>query len=384
MNQEIIEKIEQVSTNDGIITIYKKNNFPTNLGIYENNKKSGLWIEYYDNGQIKNEGMYKNDIKDGLWTEYNYVQNISTIKSLDSLVNNKTLWACCNHGEPMGHMMYYNENGEIINQKFINEKISQDTSYMVTFIDFDTFNESVITVSNQSIRKNLNLNQWQAVECHMNGCIDCMGNAIEGCFQEKKGDILIDEEWGNLFSDLDILSNEVEFGDSLVVEWRFEKKYFFERLVIPNTQTNSRTDQITFIFRRPSIPIEADDESEIITIDFIATDIAGFGNWGAPAASASKKYMWVSFDKYPTSKKQINPKYPDDCKRAGIEGKVTISFWVDVDGGVDQSSIKIVQSVPCLDQVCIDAIKKSKWRPARQGKKKIGAFITKSFNFTLN
>ena len=29
-------------------------------------------------------------------------------------------------------------------------------------------------------------------------------------------------------------------------------------------------------------------------------------------------------------------------------------------------------------------IKKSKWRPARQGKEKVGVYLTKTFNFELN
>ena len=79
----------------------------------------------------------------------------------------------------------------------------------------------------------------------------------------------------------------------------------------------------------------------------------------------------------------LRPKYPDICKQAGIEGTVVVSFWVDEAGIVDQSSIEILQSVPCLDQVCINEIKKSKWRPARQGRQKVGVPLSMPFNFTL-
>ena len=53
------------------------------------------------------------------------------------------------------------------------------------------------------------------------------------------------------------------------------------------------------------------------------------------------------------------PKYPEICRTAGVEGKVTIEFYVDETGKIDQSSISILQSIPCLDQVCLDVIKKS-------------------------
>ena len=151
---------------------------------------------------------------------------------------------------------------------------------------------------------------------------------------------------------------------------------------IPETQIQ----QQQFKSARPSIPIEADEESEIDTLDFMDTDIEGFGDWGAPPPppSTNNRPKWVQYDQAPTPKKQLKPKYPNICRQAGIEGTVVLSFWVDETGAVDQSSIQILQSVPCLDQVCIDAVKKSKWRPARQGRQKVGVPLSMPFNFKLS
>ena len=150
---------------------------------------------------------------------------------------------------------------------------------------------------------------------------------------------------------------------------------------IPETQIQ----QQQFKSARPSIPIEADEESEIDTLDFMDTDIEGFGDWGAPPPppSTNNRPKWVQYDQAPTPKKQLKPKYPNICRQAGIEGTVVLSFWVDETGTIDQSSIEILQSIPCLDQVCIDVIKKSKWRPARQGRQKVGVPLSMPFNFTL-
>jgi outer membrane biosynthesis protein TonB len=63
---------------------------------------------------------------------------------------------------------------------------------------------------------------------------------------------------------------------------------------------------------------------------------------------------------------------------------VTIGFWVDENGVVDLASVEVLESIPCLDQVCLNTIRKSKWRPAQQGRKKVGVPMTKSFKFTLN
>ena len=151
---------------------------------------------------------------------------------------------------------------------------------------------------------------------------------------------------------------------------------------IPETQIQ----QQQFKSARPSIPIEADEESEIDTLDFMDTDIEGFGDCGAPPPppSTNNRPKWVQYDQAPTPKKQLKPKYPNICRQAGIEGTVVLSFWVDETGTVDQSSIQILQSVPCLDQVCIDAVKKSKWRPARQGRQKVGVPLSMPFNFKLS
>ena len=141
--------------------------------------------------------------------------------------------------------------------------------------------------------------------------------------------------------------------------------------------------QQKFQSARPSIPIEADEDSEIDTLEFMDTDISDFGFWEAPPVSGKKRPLWVAYDKAPVPKKTLVPKYPDFCKQAGIEGTVIISFWVDKKGSVDPESIEILQSVPCLDQHVKDIIKKSKWRPARQGRQKVGVPVAKSFNFKL-
>ena len=75
--------------------------------------------------------------------------------------------------------------------------------------------------------------------------------------------------------------------------------------------------------------------------------------------------------------------YPDLCKQAGIEGRVTIRVWVDEKGKVDPTSIEVVESIPCMDNACIQAIKKSKWKPAQQRDKKVGVWQTVPVKFEL-
>ena len=165
----------------------------------------------------------------------------------------------------------------------------------------------------------------------------------------------------------EIIIEEAEYTEILKVE-----------LVTPIQQ------QQQFKSARPAIPIEADEDSEIDTLDFMDTDIEGFDSWAAPPSKKKKSTRkFVAYDRAPQPKRPLVPKYPEICRTAGVEGKVTIEFYVDEMGKIDQSSISILQSIPCLDQVCLDVIKKSKWKPARQGKEKVGVYLTKSFSFAL-
>jgi len=142
--------------------------------------------------------------------------------------------------------------------------------------------------------------------------------------------------------------------------------------------------QQQFKSARPAIPIEADEESEIDTLDFMDTDIEGFDSWAAPPSKKKNSgRKFVAYDRAPQPKSPLRPKYPEICRSAGVEGKVTIEFYVDESGKIDQSSIAVLKSIPCLDQVCVDVIKRSKWKPARQGKEKVGVYLTKSFSFAL-
>ena len=171
------------------------------------------------------------------------------------------------------------------------------------------------------------------------------------------------------------------FPKAVEANMLFEEAEYTEILNVEIIKPIQQQQQ--FKSARPSIPIEADDESEIDTIDFMDTDIAGFGDWGAPPPSENKKREWVKFDKWPSSKTNLVPKFPAICKQAGIEGKVTIGFWVDENGIVDLSSVEVLESIPCLDQVCLNLIRQSKWHPARQGRKKVAVSMTKTFKFTL-
>lgn len=62
---------------------------------------------------------------------------------------------------------------------------------------------------------------------------------------------------------------------------------------------------------------------------------------------------------------RVPPTYPDDARRRDIEGLVVVSAVLDHDGRVETDSVKIVRSIPLLDQAALGAVRQWRFRPAR-------------------
>ena len=75
--------------------------------------------------------------------------------------------------------------------------------------------------------------------------------------------------------------------------------------------------------------------------------------------------------------------YPKSAREAGIEGKVYIQAFINTEGIVTEA--KIIKGIPNtgLDEAALNAVKKSRWYPARQRYKKVGVWITIPVNFSL-
>ena len=79
----------------------------------------------------------------------------------------------------------------------------------------------------------------------------------------------------------------------------------------------------------------------------------------------------------------MNLVYPADAQMNGIQGKVFVSFIVEVDGSV--SNVKLVRSVnKLLDDVAIGAISASpRWKPGMHKGKPVRVNLTFPVNFKL-
>ena len=136
---------------------------------------------------------------------------------------------------------------------------------------------------------------------------------------------------------------------------------------------------------RPSVPIASEDEffDEDITIE--DTDLEDFEDWVAPSSEGGPEDKFIPYDQAPRPKIPLGDLiiYPELAREAGIEGKVFVRAFINTKGIV--TATKIVKGLPNtgLDEAALNAIKKSRWYPARQRDKKVGIWLTIPVDFSL-
>ena len=58
------------------------------------------------------------------------------------------------------------------------------------------------------------------------------------------------------------------------------------------------------------------------------------------------------------------PDYPRQARLRGVEGLVLLEAILDLEGGIEDN-IKVLQSIPSLDQAAVEALRRWRFRPAR-------------------
>jgi TonB family protein len=78
---------------------------------------------------------------------------------------------------------------------------------------------------------------------------------------------------------------------------------------------------------------------------------------------------------------QVNPVYPEDAKAAKVQGIVVLDVTVGADGTV--TGLRLVQSVPLLDQAAMDAVNLWRFQPTLLNGVPVEVEMTVTINFTL-
>ena len=77
------------------------------------------------------------------------------------------------------------------------------------------------------------------------------------------------------------------------------------------------------------------------------------------------------------------PAYPAIAKRQGHQGKVVMRVLVNAGGGADQVEIRTSSGHDLLDQAAVNAVRRWRFVPARQGELAVAAWVLVPITFTL-
>ena len=159
-----------------------------------------------------------------------------------------------------------------------------------------------------------------------------------------------------------------------------EGQIIIENIEIPETQQFETPPPPA----RPSIPIESEDEDLADDLTIEETDLDNFDAWDAPPPPPSgPQFKCIPYDDPPRPITPIKPVYPDIAQEAGIEGQVLVQCFIDEKGKVKETIV--VKGIPNtgLNESAVAALRKTRFRPAKQRERPVGVWITIPINFKL-
>ena len=149
---------------------------------------------------------------------------------------------------------------------------------------------------------------------------------------------------------------------------------------IPQTQQFERPPPPA----RPSVPVESEDEDIADDLTIEETGLDNFEAWDAPPPPPEgPRVKFIPYDDPPQPLSEIRPVYPEIAQEAGIEGTVVVQVFVDKKGRVKDTVI--LKGIPNtgLDEAAISAIRKTRFKPAKQRERPVGVWISIPVNFRL-
>jgi len=141
---------------------------------------------------------------------------------------------------------------------------------------------------------------------------------------------------------------------------------------------------------RPSIPIaaETEDISDDLTLEEFSFEEYDLLDAPPPMPKDGPDVKFIPYDEPPMpiggySAIKKNLIYPELAREAGIEGDVFVQFFVDKKGRVRDTIV--IKGIPDtgLDEAACDAIRKTRFIPAKQREIPVGVWISVPVRFKL-
>ncbi|MCK9212680.1 MAG: energy transducer TonB [Ignavibacteriaceae bacterium] len=92
---------------------------------------------------------------------------------------------------------------------------------------------------------------------------------------------------------------------------------------------------------------------------------------------------FVEVEKMPDIINQVNPVYPEEAKKNGIEGRVWVKALVSKEGNV-KKAVAVKSDNEIFNQSAIEAAMKYAFTPAMQGGKPVAVWVVMPFKFELD
>jgi periplasmic protein TonB len=103
----------------------------------------------------------------------------------------------------------------------------------------------------------------------------------------------------------------------------------------------------------------------------------------APTEDELPKFgEYVYVEELPEAVTKVAPIYPDIARDAGVDGQVMVQALVGKDGRV--KDVRVVKSIPMLDQSAINAVKQWVFKPALSNNKPVAVWVAVPVKFSLH
>ncbi len=107
----------------------------------------------------------------------------------------------------------------------------------------------------------------------------------------------------------------------------------------------------------------------------------GDGPKGSLGEDSQPIHITVGVTK-PEAVRQVQPRYTENARRAGVQGVVILEAIIDEQGNVD--NVRILRGLPMgLDREAVAAVQQWKFRPATMASKPVKVYFTLTVNFTI-
>ena len=239
--------------------------------------------------------------------------------------------------------------------------------------------------STGSFRKGLFYGQWKYY--HSNGQLKAKGNYRNGDGTNRDEYGLTSHgrhgKWTFWYED-GMQASEITYKEGEIVgnwiSWNEQGQKVWE-----GTQDEYQSKLVEeAAAARPLVPIESEDVDLADDVTIEETDLESFEAWDAPPPPPENpRVKFIPYDDPPKPLTLIKPKYPEIAQEAGIEGTVIVQVFIDKKGRVKETSI--LQGIPNtgLDEAAIEAIRNTRFKPAKQRERAVGVWISIPINFRL-